>query len=179
MQPADILEYWSALGSDGWWTKNDAVDREIVSRFGALHDQAVAGDLGDWTETPDGALALVIILDQFSRNMFRGDAKTFAQDPLAFKIAKSAIQKGWDTEVQEDLRMFFYLPYEHSESILVQQQSLRLFNTVRSVPNSMKAAREHHDIIKRFGRFPHRNAVLGRHTTPAEQAYLDGGGFKG
>ncbi|MDJ0614918.1 MAG: DUF924 family protein [Rhizobiaceae bacterium] len=177
--PSDILDFWASIGKQGWWTKSDEVDQEIVARFSDIHTKAVAGDIDDWAETPDGALALIIILDQFSRNMFRGDAKTFAQDPKALELAKGAVTAGFDKQVREDLRLFFYLPYEHSEKISDQNESVLLMHSVGNEPDNMKAVLEHREIIQRFGRFPHRNAVLGRHTTPAEQAYLDGGGFKG
>ena len=179
MKPSDVLEFWESTGSKGWWMKNDDVDAQIHEKFGQLHRQACAGELDDWRETPDGALALIIVLDQFSRNMFRGSPKTFAQDAKALKLAKDAIAKGFDKQANETLQFFFYLPFEHSENIEDQERSLELFEAYNGDPEFMKAAREHHDIIKRFGRFPHRNEVLGRETTLEEQAYLDGGGFKG
>ena len=111
--------------------------------------------------------------------MFRGSPKIFAQDAKALTLAKDAIAKGFDKQANETLRLFFYLPFEHSEKLEDQERSLELFEAYNGDPEFMKAAREHHDIIKRFGRFPHRNEVLGRETTLEEQAYLDGGGFKG
>lgn len=178
-KPDDVLEFWASVGKAGWWSKSDDVDRQIVEQFSNAHARAVAGEIDDWMSTADGALALIIILDQFSRNMFRGDAKTFAQDAKALEIAKEAVRNGQDKLCREDLRLFFYLPFEHSESILDQNKSVLLMHSIGNVPDNMKAVLEHREIIQRFGRFPHRNAVLGRHTTPAEQAYLDGGGFKG
>lgn len=179
MEPTDILEFWAGLGDEAWWSKNEELDKEIINRFGKLHANAVDGKLDNWADTPDGALALIIVLDQFSRNMFRGSPKAFSNDPKALQITKTAIELGLDKGSREDLRVFFYLPYEHSESIIDQKVSLRLQHSIKSHPGALNAAIEHHEIIKRFGRFPHRNTVLGRHTTPAEQAYLDGGGFKG
>jgi uncharacterized protein (DUF924 family) len=179
MKPSDVLEYWESIGSKGWWMKDAELDANIGDRFGQLHNQACAGELDNWAETPDGALALIIVLDQFSRNMFRGSPKTFAQDPKALALAKEAIAKGFDKQANETLRFFFYLPFEHSEKFEEQERSLELFEEFNGEPEFMKAAREHHDIIKQFARFPHRNEVLGREITLEEQAYLDGGGFKG
>ncbi len=179
MQYEEILTYWRSLGNTGWWKKDDAVDQEIIDRFSDTHALAAADKLDHWLETPDGALALTIVLDQFSRNMFRGNPKTFAQDAKALTIAKMAIDKQYDLQCVQDLRVFFYLPFEHSEYIADQKRSVALTHAVGNDPDYMKAALEHYEIIQRFGRFPHRNAILGRHTTPAEQAYLDGGGFKG
>ncbi len=179
MNANDVLEFWARIGSKGLWTKNPEVDAQIHEKFGQLHEDACTGKLDHWISTPDGALALIIVLDQFSRNMFRGAVKSFAQDAKALKIAKSAINNGVDKDARSELRLFFYLPYEHSEKLEDQEESVNLLNTFNDSPEFMKAVIEHHDIIERFGRFPHRNAVLGRETTPDEQAYLDGGGFKG
>ncbi|MEM7216689.1 MAG: DUF924 family protein [Pseudomonadota bacterium] len=179
VQPNDILNFWADLGDEGWWTKNPEVDQQIHDRFGGTHSDAALGKLDHWAATPDGALALIIVLDQFSRNMLRGDAKSFAQDEKALQIAKEALVKGLDKGCREDLRVFFYLPYEHSECIAEQELSVQLQHSIRDSEESLKAALEHRDIIQRFGRFPHRNTVMERHTTPAEQAFLNGGGFKG
>ncbi|MEM7067740.1 MAG: DUF924 family protein [Pseudomonadota bacterium] len=179
ISPKDILDYWSSLGKEGWWTKNADVDEEIKTRFGALHDQACFGKLDHWAKTADGALALIIILDQFSRNMFRGDARSFSQDQKALSIAAQAIDSGLDKELEGDLAVFLYMPYEHSEEIADQKRSVLLQHSLGASPENLRAALQHREIIQRFGRFPHRNAVLGRHTTPAEQAYLDSGGFSG
>ena len=177
--PENVLSFWSSIGKKGWWTKDDEIDRKIVEQFSETHSLAAAGDLDHWAKTADGALALIIVLDQFSRNMFRGDPRTFAQDTKALELAKAAVQNGFDKQALEELRLFFYLPYEHSESIIDQNNSVLLMHSLGNEPDNMKAVLEHREIILRFGRFPHRNAVLGRHTTPAEQAYLDSGGFKG
>lgn len=179
MQPSDVLEFWASIGNEGWWTRNDELDRKIADNYTALHADAVAGKLDDWRNTADGALALIIILDQFSRNMFRESPKAFAQDNQALEIAKQAIAKGLDQDCREDLRVFFYLPHEHSEEIAHQEESVKLQYSITDNPEALKAALQHREIIQRFGRFPHRNKVLGRHTTPAEHAYLDDGGFKG
>ncbi|MEL7428983.1 MAG: DUF924 family protein [Pseudomonadota bacterium] len=179
MMHNEVLDFWAGVGNDGWWKRDDALDREIRNRFGDLLEAAIRGELDDWQDAPDSALALIIILDQFSRNLFRDSAKAFEQDPKALTIAKVGLEKGFDRQSREDLRIFFYLPFEHSESILEQETSVKLQYSIDDNPLALKAALEHREIIQRFGRFPHRNRVLGRHTTPAEQAYLDGGGFKG
>jgi len=178
-KPDQILEFWASIGTKAWWTKDDIVDRQIVDQFSEIHTKAASGEIDDWSKTANGALALIIILDQFSRNMFRDDAKTFAQDAKALELARNAVLQGLDRQARENLRLFFYLPFEHSESIIDQNRSVLLMHTVGNNPDNMKAVIEHREIIQRFGRFPHRNTVLGRHTTPAEQAYLDDGGFKG
>lgn len=174
-----VLDFWAGVGNDGWWKRDDALDREIRSRFGELLDAAIRGELDAWQGEAHSTLALIIILDQFSRNLFRDSTKAFEQDAKALALAKAGLAKGFDRQSREDLRIFFYLPFEHSESILEQETSVALQYSIDDNPLALKAALEHREIIQRFGRFPHRNRVLGRHTTPAEQAYLDGGGFKG
>jgi uncharacterized protein (DUF924 family) len=177
-QPADILAFWHAAGPDKWFTKDPAFDAEITQRFLAAHEAAAAGALTAWEETPDGALALVILLDQFPRNMFRGDARTFATDPLACAVAERAIARGDDRQFNLPVRLFFYLPFMHAETLADQERCVALFEAAGEV-GWMKYAIEHADIIRRFGRFPHRNLLLGRATTPEEQAFLDTGGFSG
>ena len=125
----------------------------------------------------EGALALTIVLDQFPRNMFRGDARTYAADPLARATANIALKRGYDQDVPDELRGFFFLPFMHSEELVDQERCVQLYREAGS--GDLKYAAEHRDIIRRFGRFPHRNAMLGRETTAEEQAFLDGGGFKG
>ena len=174
----EILDFWREIGPKGWWKKDDAVDKRIVDEFGDLHAKAVAGELSDWESDPNSCLALVLILDQFSRNMFRGDPATFAHDAKGLAIAKAAIAKGHDKETDENLATFFYLPLMHSEVLEDQEECVRIFATMDK-PENLKAAVEHRDIIKQFGRFPHRNEVLGRETISQEQVFLDGGGFKG
>ena len=175
----DVLNFWAEIGSDGWWQRNDTVDQRIAEEFGETHKLATGSALDDWQQTPDGALALIILLDQFSRNLHRGSAEAFAHDAKSLSIAKTAIAMGLDTKSREDLRVFFYLPFEHCERIAEQEESVKLQHSLGFNPEAMKAALEHREIIQRFGRFPHRNPVLGRHTTPAETAYLEAGGFKG
>jgi uncharacterized protein (DUF924 family) len=174
----DVLAYWRALGPRKWFVKDAAIDAEIRDKFRKVHAAALAGSLGHWDDDASGALAHVIVLDQFPRNMFRGSAAAFAGDPLAREVAGRAIDRGFDREAVKDERPFFYLPYMHSESIADQELCLELCR--RTVgEGTLKYAKLHAEIIRRFGRFPHRNAVLGRITTPEERAFLDGGGFGG
>jgi uncharacterized protein (DUF924 family) len=176
--PGAIVAFWRDAGPDKWFVKNDAFDREITERFGALHAEAGAGKLDAWATTPEGALALLILLDQFSRNMFRGDARTYAADPYARAVADRALARGFDRAVAPALRTFFYLPFMHSEALADQERCVALYRAVGDT-DSLRYAEDHAGIIRRFGRFPHRNIALGRTTTPEEQAFLDGGGFKG
>ena len=175
--PAAIVAFWRAAGPDRWFTKGAVFDDEIRRRFMASYEAAAAGKLTGWEQNAEGALALLILLDQFPRNMFRGEARAFATDPLARAIASRAILNGFDGAFPE-MRGFFYLPFEHSENLADQERALALFKAAGD-EDGLKWAKLHDDIIRRFGRFPHRNAVLGRVTTPEEQAFLDGGGFAG
>jgi uncharacterized protein (DUF924 family) len=173
-----VLAFWRDAGYDKWFTRNDDFDREIRERFLATHEAAALGRLADWEASAEGALALMILLDQFPRNMFRGTARAFATDKLAREIATRALDKGFDRDTTATLRSFFYLPFEHSEDLADQERSLALYRALGD-ENNMKYADIHADIIRKFGRFPHRNEILGRQTTAEEQAFLDGGGFKG
>jgi uncharacterized protein (DUF924 family) len=175
--PETVLAFWRAAGPDRWFKKDDAFDSEIRLRFLATYEAAAANALA-WDETPEGALALVIVLDQFPRNMFRGSARVFAADPLARAAASHAIERGFDREVAMPDRGFFYLPFEHSETLADQDRCVAL-NRERGDADGLKWAELHADIIRRFGRFPHRNGVLGRTSTAEEQAFLAGGGFAG
>ena len=175
--PHDVLAFWRTAGPDKWFTKDAAFDDAIRTRFLATYETAAAGALA-WDGTPEGALALLIVLDQFPRNIFRGSASAFAADPLAREVATRAIARGFDRAVPLAERSFFYLPLEHSESLADQERCVAL-NRASGDADALKWAGLHADIIRRFGRFPHRNAALGRATTPEEQAFLDGGGFTG
>jgi uncharacterized protein (DUF924 family) len=175
---AEIVRFWTEAGPDRWFTKDDAFDAEIRRRFLATHEAAAAGKLASWEQSAEGALALLILLDQFPRNMFRGSARAFATDAQARAITASALLRGFDAQVPSDLRAFFYLPFEHSEDMADQDRGVALY-TAAGDTDGLKWAQIHHDIIRRFGRFPHRNAVLGRATTAEEQAFLDDGGFAG
>lgn len=175
---ADVVSFWKEAGPERWFNKNAAFDKEIRERFFDTYEAAAAGRLSDWEQSAQGALALLILLDQFPRNMFRGDARAFATDPLARAITAGAIIRGFDSQVPKELRSFFYLPFEHSEDLADQERCIAL-NKASGDADGVKWAEIHADIIRRFGRFPHRNAALGRTTTPEEQAFLDGGGFAG
>jgi uncharacterized protein (DUF924 family) len=176
--PDDVLAFWREAGPKKWFNKDAAFDDAIRSRFLETYETAAAGKLSDWEKTADGALALAIVLDQFPRNMFRGDARTYAADPLARAVADRAIRRGYDQQVPRDNRRFFYLPFEHAETLVDQERCCALFRAAGDAED-LKWAEQHADIVRRFGRFPHRNVLLGRETTPEEQAFLDGGGFKG
>jgi uncharacterized protein (DUF924 family) len=175
---ADVVAFWLAAGHERWFEDDAAFDSEIRERFAATYADAAAGLLGGWENSPQGALALVIVLDQFPRNMFRSSARAYAADPLARAVARRAIAKGFDQQIAMPERTFFYLPFEHSEELGDQERSVALMRESGDA-DSLKWAELHADIIRRFGRFPHRNAVLGRATTPEEQAFLDAGGFAG
>jgi uncharacterized protein (DUF924 family) len=174
----DVLGYWRALGPQRWFVKDAAIDAEIRDKFQNLHAAAIEGLLGHWEDEASGALAHVIVLDQFPRNMFRGSAAAFAADPLARAAAGRAIDRGFDRQTAKEERPFFYLPYMHSETLADQERCCELCRAAED-EGTLKYAELHADLIRRFGRFPHRNVVLGRVTTPEEQAFLDGGGFGG
>ena len=171
-----IVAFWLAAGRDRWYERNEAFDAEIRERFEATYEDAAADRLHAWETRPEGALALVIVLDQFPRNMFRGSARSYAADPLARAAAQRAIARGFDRLVAMPARAFFYLPFEHSEDLADQERCIALMRGTGDT-DLVEWAVLHADIIRRFGRFPHRNAVLGRISTAEEQAFLDAGGF--
>ena len=175
---ADVLAFWRAAGPGKWFKKDTAFDAEIVSRFSALRRDAAAGALADWEAAPESALSLVLVLDQFPRNMFRSKADAFATDLLARNVAERAVARGFDQNVPTSERLFFYLPFEHSESLADQERAVALVGTLGN-PDLTRWSELHADVIRRFGRFPHRNSALGRATTREEQEYLDAGGFAG
>ena len=174
--PADIVAFWRDAGPDRWYSRDDAFDAEVRRRFLGLWQRAAAGELSSWEGSDDGALALVIVLDQFPRNLFRDDIRTHASDPLAHEVAHRAVSRGVDARVDPVLREFLYLPFMHSEHLADQLRCIELSRAAGHA-ESLKWAEHHADIIRRFGRFPHRNRLLGRATTPEEQAFLDQGGF--
>ena len=174
----DVLAYWRALGPKRWFVKDAAVDAEIRARFQNLYSAALAGTLSHWEDDASSALAHIIVLDQFPRNMLRGSAAVYAADPLARAAAGRAIERGFDRQAAKAERPFFYLPYMHSEALADQERCCDLCRAARD-EGTLKYAELHLDIIRRFGRFPHRNVMLGRDTTPDEQKYLDDDGFKG
>jgi uncharacterized protein (DUF924 family) len=176
--PMDVLAFWRDAGPDKWFKKDAAFDAEITRRFLALWQAAAAGELAAWEAVPESALALVIVLDQFPRNMFRGNCRTYASDALARAVANRAIARGFDRQTPHIERQFFYLPFQHSENLADQERCLDLARAYGD-DEFTKYAEQHADIIRRFGRFPHRNAALARATSPEEQAFLDAGGFAG
>ena len=178
VSPADVIAFWTEAGPKRWFGKDEAFDKQIRERFLALHDAAAVGKLADWERTPEGSLALLLLLDQFPRNMFRGSRRSYATDPLALAMTERAIARGDDKRVPKELRGFFYLPHQHAEDLAVQERGVALYRDAGD-PEGLKWAELHADIICRFGRFPHRNPLLGRTTTPQEQAFLDSGGFAG
>lgn len=179
--PAEIVAFWHEAGAERWFTKNPAFDAEIVRRYESAHHAAARGELSDWATTAEGALALLLLLDQFPRNIWRGSAHAFATDPLALSIARAALEAGQDMATDPVLRVFFYLPFEHSEALADQDLCLERCEALDGPEGGDwgRWARVHRDIIVRFGRFPHRNAMLGRATTPEEQEFLQQGGFAG
>jgi len=174
MKPADVVEFWTKAGRKHWFAKDERFDARIRERFEALHHAAARRELDDWAQTAQGALALLLLLDQFPRNMYRGSAHSFATDPLA----RAAIDAGHDRAVDPALRQFFLLPLEHAESLTDQDHAVALAQASGD-PDLAKWTMLHRDIIWRFGRFPHRNAVLGRETTAEETQFLRSGGFAG
>jgi uncharacterized protein (DUF924 family) len=174
--PADILAFWRDAGPKRWYTSDEAFDAEVRRRFLGLWQRAAAGELSSWETSDDGALALVIVLDQFPRNLFRDDIRTYASDAQAREVAQHAIDRGVDARIDPALREFLYLPFMHSEHLADQLRCIELSRAAGHT-ESLKWAEHHADIIRRFGRFPHRNRLMGRSTTPEEQAFLDEGGF--
>ena len=176
--PAEIVAFWRAAGRERWYSRDDAFDAEVRHRFFELWRKAVAGQLSAWETTDDGALALTIVLDQFPRNMFRDDAKTYSSDRLAREVASRAVAHGVDMRMDAALLEFLYMPFMHSEDLADQLRCVELFRKAGNT-DSLRYAENHADIVRRFGRFPHRNRLLGRTTTADEQAFLDRGGFSG
>lgn len=168
----DVLRFWyEECTAEQWFKKDAAFDATIRDRFGDLHAVASAGGCDDWAETPEGSLALVLVLDQFSRNLYRDDPRAFAQDAKALDIARRALAAGHDQAYPAGQRYFYYLPYEHSEDLRDQEESVALFEK-HGDAHTLDYAIAHRDIIARFGRFPHRNAVLGRESTAEEEEFL-------
>lgn len=184
IQPSEILDFWfesdASIRRKQWFDKAPEFDA-CCGRFTAAIRAARAGHLDHWAATPRGALALIVLLDQLSRNVFRGTAEAFAADRHALRIARGMIASGFDTTLAPIERMFVYLPFEHAESLDDQNESVRLFECLSEAlgPDTAGYAHRHRDVIRQFGRFPHRNAVLGRVNTPEETEYLaqPGAGF--
>lgn len=175
--PAMVVAFWRDAGPAQWFRGGDAFDALCRDRLGRAHHAAARRELDRWSATSEGALALLLLLDQIPRNIFRDSGHAFATDGLARHFARVALDAGHDAAFEPALRAFFYLPLEHSESLADQDRSVALFEALGDA-NYRNYAIAHRDVIARFGRFPHRNAALGRETTPEEQAWLDaGGGF--
>ncbi|QDL92627.1 DUF924 domain-containing protein [Paroceanicella profunda] len=178
--PAEIIDFWlNDVGEEGWYNSTPDLDREIRHRFGQDWRMARAGAYADWILKPAPALALLLLLDQFPRNMFRGEAEAFASDGKALQLAKRALVLGHDLRVEEKARQFFYMPLMHSECLSDQERCCRMFH-LRTGPDSadnLLHARVHREIIRRFGRFPTRNESLGRPLSEAEARWLDSGGY--
>ena len=171
-KPDDVLEFWFAEGMDKrWYAHDEALDAEIAERFAGLNHAAAAGECDDWAMAPDSMLALIIVLDQFSRNLYRGSGKAFACDGKALALTHDALEKGWGEDMPERRRQFLYMPLMHSELLPDQMLSVELFGRFED-DNNLKFAIEHKDIIARFGRFPHRNAALGRDSTEEEREFM-------
>ena len=182
IDPGAVIDFWREAGPPKWFAADMAFDRTIQDRFEEAHLLAAKGGLAGWEETAQGALALLLLTDQFPRNIYRNSAHAFATDPLARAVADRALARGFDAQTEAALRMFFYLPFEHDEDARSQARSLALFENLAAETGDhviLDYARLHRDLIARFGRFPHRNAVLGRQPTPEESAYLAKGGFAG
>jgi uncharacterized protein (DUF924 family) len=176
--PSDVLAFWRAAGPDKWFEKDPAFDAEVTARFAGLWHTAAEGGLAPWEEAPESALALVIVLDQFPRNMFRGEARTYSTDAAARSVTDRALARGFDQQVAPPERQFFYLPFMHSEDHADQERCVMLARGYGD-DEFTRYAQDHAEIVRRFGRFPHRNAALRRATSAEEQAFLDGGGFAG
>lgn len=175
--PEEVVRFWQEAGPERWFTRDDAFDETCRDHFLSSHERAAAGDLDGWAEGPEGALALLILLDQLPRNMFRGDPRTWATDAAALRVADQAIARGFDRTVAPDTRRFFYLPHMHAEELVTQDRSLDL-NEALGDAEITRFAHHHRDVIARFGRFPHRNAVLDRESTAEEVAFLREDGFR-
>lgn len=168
----DVLDFWFGQPKERWFKKDEAFDAEIVERFAALWEQERGKAADPFFGSADEALGAIILFDQFPRNMFRGEAKSFATDPLALEIAKAAVDRGLDEQVSREQRIFFYIPFEHSEDLADQDRAVALIEPLGDAEYT-RYAHAHRDVIARFGRFPHRNAMLGREPTAEERAAKD------
>jgi uncharacterized protein (DUF924 family) len=177
VEAAEIVRFWREAGREAWFRKDPEFDDRFYRTCHDWHFAAARRQRDDWIDKPENALALMILLDQFPRNCFRDTPRMFATDAQARAVADVAIEAGQDLLVDPDLRVFFYLPFEHSEDLADQDRSVALAAPLEALYRSY--AELHREIIVRFGRFPHRNAILGRASTPDEQRYLDEGGFGG
>lgn len=171
--PDDVLTFWfSEAVEAAWFARDEEVDRDIAERFSNTYEMAIKAELDHWQKLPKEALALTIVLDQLPRNLFRGSARSFESDDNALAVAKSALDQGFDQQLSLKERAFFYLPLMHSEDIEEQSRCVELYKTLDN-PLALDFAIQHYDIIEKFGRFPHRNNILGRVTTAAEARFLE------
>ena len=180
INPEDILAFWlDEKGPAGWYAGGDAIDQEIKDRFEGVYDRGCGGALSMWLTYPSGTLAYIILMDQFSRNMFRDTPKAFASDRLARAAAKVAISRGWDLKIDEPARHFFYMPLVHSECLSDQDRAVRLIMTrlPETGEQQLLHAKAHREVVRKFGRFPNRNAALARDTPAAEAVFLEQGGY--
>ena len=176
MNEQDIIDFWfREIPPDRWWAKDSAFDGALAERFGAIHRAAARCELHEWRGSPQGRLAEVIVLDQFSRNIHRDDPRSFACDPLALGLAQEAIRAGADAALPPEQRVFLYMPFMHSESARIHQVAVKLFSAA-GMEDNLDFELKHKAIIDRYGRFPHRNAVLGRRSTPEELEFLQSAG---
>ena len=178
--PEDVLSFWlDEIGPKGWYAPDDGLDDLISEKFADAWTGAMAGRYSLWLTYPSGALAYIILTDQFPRNMFRGTAQAFASDRVSLAAAKAAVGKRWDMKIDEPARQFFYMPLMHSENLCDQERCVRLmFERMPATgDNNLLHARVHREVIRRFGRFPYRNDTLDRATTPSEADYIDAGGY--
>jgi uncharacterized protein (DUF924 family) len=178
MKPQDVVNFWLEAGPSRWFNRNSAFDGALSVRFGAALNEARLGAFDHWDETPEGALGLVLLLDQCSRNIHRGSALAFAADARALALARVWIGRNYHHALPAPLAAWFIMPFEHAEDLDAQERGVALFQTM-GLHEMAHWAQIHLDIIARFGRFPHRNPVLGRRSTPAELAFLAAGGFAG
>ncbi|OEZ32033.1 DUF924 family protein [Variovorax boronicumulans] len=173
----DVVAFWRDAGPERWFAKSDAFDAACIDRLAAAHQAAASGRLDHWADTGEGALALLVLLDQFPRNAWRQNPHMLATDGLALAVARRAVEAGFDKQAETLMQRFFYLPFMHSEVLAEQERSVELNATQDA--STQHFAVLHRDIVARFGRFPHRNRMLGRTSTPEEQKFLDEGGFAG
>lgn len=173
MSPQAVLRFWfEEIEPAAWWRKEAGFDAQVAARFGGLLDAAAACELWRWRGSAEGRLAEIIVLDQFSRNIHRDTPRAFAQDALALGLAQEAVAGGHDLGLDPVQRSFLYMPYMHSESLVLHDEALRLFASPGMAASSLDFERRHRAIVERFGRYPHRNAILGRVSTPEELAFL-------
>lgn len=177
MTPRDVIDFWLGLPEDAYFTADADFDERLRGRFAGAHDSAMSGEFDDWADSRDGRLALILLLDQMSRNLKRGTPDMFAADAKALALAARAIELG-DDDCEPSIKRWYYMPFMHSEQLADQDRCVELCRQP-GLEETLPFAITHRDIIAKFGRFPHRNAMLGRTTTAEEQAFLDSGGFSG